>query len=120
LEQRRTWSDQVAVNRRASPVARRGSSLFVFLGMLSRAGAQGQRNQGLANDIRRWEKILGPLKPHSRGAGNRKGVWFDDLIRAGRKKLKGDSSDADHLDAGFSEELPAETDSGITRGGGLE
>jgi hypothetical protein len=35
-------------------------------------------------------------------------VWFDDLVRAGRKKLKGDSSDADDLDTGFSEELPAE------------
>jgi hypothetical protein len=75
---------------------------------------------GLANDMRRWEKILGPLKPHSRGPGNRKGVWFDDLVRAGRKKLKGDSSDADDLDAAVSEELPTEAEGGIAGGGGLE
>jgi len=38
---------------------------------------------GLADDIRRWEKRLGPMQPDG-GSGPRS---FDDLVRGGQKKL---------------------------------
>lgn len=41
---------------------------------------------GLADEIRRWEKRIGPLKPLSEKKG-RKGVWFDDVLAAGRERL---------------------------------
>ena len=46
---------------------------------------------GLANEIRRWEKRLGPLQP----LANPRSKTFDDIVRAGRKRLAAATSKAE-------------------------
>lgn len=42
---------------------------------------------GLAEDIRRWEKRIGPIRPLAK-RGKKQGCTFDDVVRAGRKRLE--------------------------------